>query len=257
MKAVGVILLIFMISDCSSCVPDDQEGECIPNYFKDGFEDYSVGVFNEEYPWECYAGPAAKLDVWVTDRECVAGNHCLKVNMFTASSDPYYNAYVRADTGCYDSYPVIYSQFYIKYLYSDGRVLVSFNAGSHFGINISNQYGVQAGGGAPEYDGQFVEPGYINPGVWYRIEMRINYPEQRKLNLKVYQGDSITLVTGSTGLSEAPTYPIDDVPKSVVHFKYYSVYLYEHLESDLDNFSFFIDDFVISDDPSVLKAGFQ
>lgn len=256
MKAVSIILMIFMISGCSSC---NSGRECIPNYFKDGFEDYSVGVFSEGYPWEYYAGPAAELGVWITEWDCVAGNHCLKVNMFTASSDPYYNAYVRADTGCYDSYPVIFSQFYVMYLYDDSRISVYLKAArSYLRINISNELGVEAGGGPQEYEDQFVSPGYINPGVWYRLEIRINYPEPNKLNLKVYEGTSLTPVTGSTGLVEAPTgSPIIEVSEGIVEFKHSSVYYYEHPDSDLDNFSFFIDDFTISDNPSVLKAGFQ
>lgn len=237
-------------------------GDCSPNYFKENFEGYSAGNFPNQYPWGLKAGPAAKLEATIVDAGCAKDTKCLKINMLSVSNDPNYDASVKASTGCHEDYPVIYSQFYIKYLYDDGRVHINYHAGAYFDIYLTNSgnygsveipyYGMQPG----DPFEVVVQNGNILPGKWYRIELMLNKPANAVLNIRVYEGESVTPVAGSTYVTNIPVNPIYRVGENKIDFEYLSTYLFENPSSDLNSFSLFLDDFAISNDPSILKVGF-
>lgn len=230
-------------------VVTNNSGDCESAYFSDNFESYDVGLYELEPPWHESENRFEQVYAYVVNEGCAVGERCLKVHSPDVFEDPVFDAHIYADPGCYNSYPVVYSQFYIKYHRSDSSLEIYYRTRAYFFLYLPNQE---------------VEVNNISPDTWYRIEIMLNHPDPGILNLKIYEGENIESITGSSNLENSTGHLApegEEISEGTIHFTYDSGYAPSDPSEassgfPTDEFLFFLDDFAISNDPSILKVGF-
>jgi hypothetical protein len=270
MNRIYALLSILVLLGCSSgCgglledlfteeTQDETPTECPENYFSEDFEEYELGTFPNEYPWMYYADETGFIDVNVTDADYVSGNKSIKVDMTRTLNYPALRAY----GGCNRDDKPVYIRYYIKYLYEDSYIRTELYSGTYIIAKMSMENGIVVDTvqtNSTDLWHTLYEAGSIQPNTWYRFEVMLNYPQPQDYSLKIYEGESLIELTGRIdygGLSADPTINTDVNLEGVVKFNYDSQYLRNNPDSDLSLFGFYIDDFAVSDDPSILKAGF-
>jgi hypothetical protein len=240
---------------------DEIPTECVESYFSEDFEDYDLGALPNRHPWKYVAKYDSYISADVTDSDYVSGSQSIKVVRINTTEGNVYTFFA-ASAGCNQGYKPVYIRYYIKYLYEDSLTYTDVHFGTYFATSLNTKTGVGVTPIQTDDESGFntlYEAGSVQPGKWYRFEIMLNYPEPQDYDVRVYEGESLTDLTGRVdlgNLTARPDLSSDANSEGAILFTYFSQYLNGNPDSDLSLFGFYIDDFAVSDDPSILKAGF-
>ena len=230
--------------DLIACFESD---ECKPCFYTETFEQYKLGSLPNKMPWR-YDTDTGVMDPILVENDCAVGDRCLAVDMALGAdlSDP---AYLTMQLGCFidkengELKDPWYIQFYTKYLDHEARIGVVFSfSGNFLALGISD-------GGLKGLNGSGNNLFQINE--WYRVELKFDYSEETSaptINARGYKGDSLVQIDEYEDI--ATIYREDNYPLYVgVSFE---LFMASHEVG-----AFYLDDFAVSDDPSILLAGFE
>jgi hypothetical protein len=241
---------------------DETPTECRESYFSEDFEGHELGTFPNRHPWKYNADELSFINVNVTDADYVSGSRSIKADMMRFVYGGNYASLI-AFGGCNRDDKPVYIQYHIKFL-GEGTYIRTevMSFGTYIIYNISLKSGLKVNTIETDPETRWhtlYEAGSIQPGRWYRFEIKLNDPEPQDYDLRVYEGDSLTELTGRIdygSLSADPSTNTNVNFEGHVKFQDFSQYLIDNPDSDLSQFGFYLDDFAISDDPSILKVGF-
>jgi hypothetical protein len=236
--------------------------ECVESYFSEDFEKYELGIFPNRHPWKYHADDRGFIDVTVTDTDFVSGSRSIKAKMTRGDFGGSY-ASLRAYGGCNRDDIPVYIQYRVKYLGEDSYIRTEVKSfGTYVIYHISLKSGLKVNTVETDPETRWhtlYESGSIQPDRWYRFEIMLNDPEPQDYSLKVYEGESLTELSGRIDygdLSADRSINTNENFEGHVEFQDTSQNLIDNPDRDMSQLGFYLDDFAVSDDPSILKVGF-
>ncbi len=262
---IRFVLLIVLLVLFTGCESTSTVTKADPENFviNEDFESYPTGTFTMVDPLESIEGASGYISHEIVSDGCAQGEKCLKTKSIHLNFDPYYCAYFIMNNVIPDLNNTFYSQFYFKYSYPDTFFSMEIVTSGHFEIAVYQSIGLQVStlGGIIT----IVDPGNFTTNTWYRVETKIENPDMPILNIRVYEANKTTPMSGSTLVNDITTYKTDSYEDHIYPSSVYAKSedllakqaLFTNPETDLEPYAWFVDDIRIGyDDNETLEVGF-
>ncbi len=257
------ILFLFVGCDLQKSTASTSSYDSKDFVIKEDFESYPTGTFTMVDPLESINGALGYISHEIVSDGCAQGEKCLKTKSIHLNFDPYYCAFFVMKNIIPDLNNTFYGQFYFKYSYPDTFFSMDQVTSGYFEIAVYQSIGLQitALGNVVTV----VDPGSFSTNTWYRVETKIESPDMPVLNIRVYEANKTTPMSGSTLVNDIAVYKTDSHENHIYSSRVYTKSedllakqaLFTNPETDLEPYAWFVDDIRIGyDENETLTVGF-